>query len=557
MPLELACLQKDFPDLIPETILGRHGETAYRLRLPRFNLGREFGWAEVRIPRGFPEDGVARIALSPDAILRIPHVEEGGYLCISGDPGPASGLSANDRLLTLLIAYQEQFLEPWQQGELDDDFRKEPLNYWAIFCERAKSSNNPAAGVWTVDSSPDHPRIHNGILVFPKRIVIAGDSSVPLVDRMIRSLGNQAKQQCYVLIAEIPINDPLTPRTWPSTYDDLMRLLQSYFTPLEHDRFYTTQGRRGRSPHRIALLRNQSYAIAYLLPGGPPTRIDDGDRAKTYPSRTTLLPLPVFRIDPAWMVGRDQHREVESRQGRHVLILGAGALGSQGVEHLAKAGVGKITLVDDDTLVPANLGRHLLGAESIGMKKAESVAKRVNLAHPSAVVTPFVMKAEKWLKGNSLASVDLVLDLTGEPDVRWLVDQARRLHPCPCLIGWMEPFVAAAHVCRLPPGTLWLQDDGDAMTELEAVDWPDEVIRQEPGCSSRFQSYTAVAAAYTVAMVAESALLMLDTGSANAQVASWVRGQQYLDAHWPGLSLRDWARPAAPHNGILIERPFP
>ncbi|OGT89341.1 MAG: molybdopterin biosynthesis protein [Gammaproteobacteria bacterium RIFOXYA12_FULL_61_12] len=121
----------------------------------------------------------------------------------------------------------------------------------------------------------------------------------------------------------------------------------------------------------------------------------------------------------------------------------------------------------------------------------------------------------------------------------------------------MEPFVAAAHVCRLPPGTLWLQDDGDAMTELEAVDWPDEVIRQEPGCSSRFQSYTAVAAAYTVAMVAESALLMLDTGSANAQVASWVRGQQYLDAHWPGLSLRDWARPAAPHNGILIERPFP
>jgi hypothetical protein len=120
------------------------------------------------------------------------------------------------------------------------------------------------------------------------------------------------------------------------------------------------------------------------------------------------------------------------------------------------------------------------------------------------------MTAEQWLQENVLSDVDLVLDLTGEPDVRWHVEQARRRHPCPLLIGWMEPYVAAAHVCSLPIGAPWMQGATDPMGGLEAVTWPEEVIHQEPGCSSRFQSYTASAAAYAVALVVENVLKLID-----------------------------------------------
>lgn len=552
MSLDLLQLGVEFPQLITDPKSRDRGATAFRLQLPVFPRGREFAWAELLLPRGFPEHASAKIILSPDAVLRIPHVEDTGALCIDGDPGPARGCSADDRVRHLLIAYQEKFLEPWLSGKLDWDFEKEPLNYWLIKVGRARSPRDPVLGVWTVDECPTRPTVREGLLVLPGQIVIAASDDSPTTSRIINSLGANAKQRIRLLIADIPISYSLTPSTWPRSAADIDRLLTGRLRSSQREQFQRHP--RGRAVHRIVLLRNSAYGFAYLLPGGPATVV--GKRA--YPSITTPLPLRVTRRDPFWTVGRDQHSdEVAHRQEQHVLVLGAGALGSPVVDHLAKAGVGFITLIDADNLVAANLSRHLLGAESIGQSKAEAVAKRVNLGYPSTVITPKNTSAERWLQENTLANVDLVLDLTGEPDVRWHVDLARKEYSCPLLIGWMEPYVAAAHVCSLPSGTPWLQGTTDLMGKLEAVTWPPEVIRQEPGCSSQFQSYTAAAAAHAVALVAENTLNLIDGEAPTPRVISWVRGQSFLDKHWPSLELREWAKSAAHYDGIVMERPFP
>lgn len=557
MGLDLLRIQESFPDLLPTPLCREGGATAYRLRLPPFKPGREFDWAELCLPKGFPHHERAKIILSPDAVLRLPHLDKAGILCTEGDPGPVQGHSAEDRILLLLQAYLEQFLEPWLTGTLDDHFAGEALDYWLIKVARARSGSDPVQAVWTVDECPRRSTVRHGLLLVPDRIVVAADEKLPITNRLIQAMGKGANQRIRVLVADIPISHTLTPSTWPRTASDLDRLLDGRLRPAQRVQFRHPLSRRGRSVHRVVLLRNPDGAFAYLLPGGPATVLDDGKRKKTYPSLTAPLPLNVARLDPSWTVGRDQHSEVAKRQDKRVLVLGAGALGSPVVDHLAKAGVGFITLVDPEVLVPANIGRHLLGAESIGHKKAISVAQRVNFGNPATVVTPQTMSAERWMKENSLSSVDFVLDLTGEPDVRWHVDQARQQRPCPLLIGWMEPFVAAAHVCLLPTGTPWMQGSTDSMGGLEAVTWPDDVIRQEPGCSSRFQSYTVAAAAHAVALVAENALKLIDGTVHAPRVVSWVRGQRFLDGHWPGLGLRKWAQSAEPHDGLVMERAFP
>ncbi len=554
--LDLSLVQKHFPDLLAPA-LGRDGSAmAYRLRLPSLPPGRGFAWAELRLPKGFPEHARAEIALSPDAVLRVPHLDHAGVLCTEGDPGPGQGHSPEDRVLLLLQAYHEQFLKPWLSGALDSDFAAEALNYWVIEVARARAHSDPVRGVWTVDPCPARAMVRQGMLLIPSRIIIAADEQLPITNRLIQSMGGGASQRIGVLVADIPISHTLAPSTWPRTATDLDLILGGRLDPAEYDTFCSVTSRRGRGMHRVVLLRNSETAFAYLLPGGPPTVVDDGRRRKTYPSLSRPLPLNAARLDPAWTVGRDQYPEVADRQGKHVLVFGAGALGSPVIDHLAKAGVGFITVVDADDLSSANIGRHLLGAESIGKSKAEAAARRINFGYPATIVTPHTMTAERWLKKYSLCGVDFVLDLTGEPDVRWHIDQARLQHPCPLLIGWMEPYVAAAHVCLLPVETPWIQGNVDLLKELEAVTWPDDVIRREPGCSSQFQSYTAAAAAHAVALVAENALDLID-GAATPRVLSWVRGQRFLNKHRLGLVLRDWAVSAAPHDGLILARPFP
>lgn len=73
----------------------------------------------------------------------------------------------------------------------------------------------------------------------------------------------------------------------------------------------------------------------------------------------------------------------------HVIVFGLGGVGSYVAECLARAGVGKLTLVDSDTVALSNLNRQLEALDStVGLPKAEAVARRVRDINPYAVLHP-------------------------------------------------------------------------------------------------------------------------------------------------------------------------
>ena len=546
--------------LVEPATSGYGGATVYRLKLSQLPTGRAISYAELILPKGFPENAIARIRLPSDAVLRIPHVERDGFLCIDGDPGPGRGLDGTQRVETLVSKFYIEFLEPWSNGNLDGDFAKEPQNYWALNVDRLKTKQDTACRLWTVDSVPIKAKVREGLLLLPGRLIVAGDGDNLLVRRIVASLGHRAKQRVRVIIADIPISYSFVPETWPRNLEALLSLLRARLKQSEYQRFFEQSLRQRRSrEHRIALFRNHEGGFAFVLPGGPPVIHQKGNRYCAQRTHSNIQPLLVDRIDPEWTVGRDQIRQVSARQQQHVVVFGAGALGSLVVEQLAKAGIGQISLVDSDIMETANLGRHLLGVENIDYAKADAVANDVNRKFPSCIIKPYNGTVEQWLQVNTLKRIDVALDLTGEPEVRWQLNEARRKHPCKLIVGWMEPFVAAAHVCMLTSETLWFTAQTcteDRLNLLEAVDWPDEVIRQVPGCSSRFQAYTPANSAYAVALISENALRLIDGEVDGSKTLSWVRGRQFLDKNWQRLSYRDWAAGAAQYDGITIERPF-
>lgn len=561
MSFELAPLSDALAKLLVEPATrGSNGAVVYRLMLGELPASRAISFAELVLPKGFPEDGIARIRLPSDAELRVPHVERGGLLCIEGDPGPGRGLDGTQRVETLVGKFYTEFLAPWLNGDLDGDFAKEPQNYWGVNVARLKTPDDTARRVLTVDDVPRKAQLCEGLLLLPGRFIVAGDGDNQFVQRIITSLGHRAKQRVRVIIADIPISFSFVPNTWPRNVDELLGVLRARLKLPEYRRFVEQTLRRRRSrEHRVALFRNHEGGFAFVLPGGPPIILQEGNRHLARRPHSNIQPLLVDRIDPMWTVGRDQIPQVSARRQKHVVVLGAGALGSPVVEQLAKAGIGKITLVDSDIMETANLGRHLLGTQHVDYAKAAAVADDVAKNYPSCNIEPYNSTAEDWLQSNKLKDVDTVLDLTGEPRVRWHLDEARRKHPCKLVVGWMEPFVAAAHVCLLMPDTFWFPSKAstvDRLKLLEAIDWPDEVIRQVPGCSSRFQAYTSANAAYAVALVSENALRVVDSEVESSKVLSWVRGRQFLDRQWPKLKYRDWAVGAEQHVGVTLERSF-
>lgn len=78
---------------------------------------------------------------------------------------------------------------------------------------------------------------------------------------------------------------------------------------------------------------------------------------------------------------------LEKLAASHVMVFGIGGVGSFVVEGLARAGVGQLTLVDDDSICPSNINRQLQATtRTIGRPKVEVMRERVLEINPQATV---------------------------------------------------------------------------------------------------------------------------------------------------------------------------
>ena len=80
---------------------------------------------------------------------------------------------------------------------------------------------------------------------------------------------------------------------------------------------------------------------------------------------------------------------VEKLASAHVCVFGLGGVGSYVVEGLARSGVGKLTLIDQDAYGESNINRQLGALTStLGQGKAEVLARRVLDINPRCAVHP-------------------------------------------------------------------------------------------------------------------------------------------------------------------------
>ena len=120
----------------------------------------------------------------------------------------------------------------------------------------------------------------------------------------------------------------------------------------------------------------------------------------------------------------------------HLLVVGAGGLGVPVVQYLAAAGVGRITLVDPDSVEETNLHRQPIYGPYLGQPKAEAAARFARDLNPAVTVMPLV----EWLTPDNapglVADADLVLDCADSFAVSYILSD--------CCLAAGKPLISAS-----------------------------------------------------------------------------------------------------------------
>ena len=122
-----------------------------------------------------------------------------------------------------------------------------------------------------------------------------------------------------------------------------------------------------------------------------------------------------------------------------VLMVGMGALGSAAAPMLAAAGVGRLGLVDMDTVGLSNLQRQTLYATAdIGLPKVEVAAGRLAAINPEIHLAPHPVRLASDNAATLVQGYDLVLDGTDDFATRFAVNAACLVAGRPLVSGAIE-----------------------------------------------------------------------------------------------------------------------
>ena len=133
----------------------------------------------------------------------------------------------------------------------------------------------------------------------------------------------------------------------------------------------------------------------------------------------------------------------------HIVVIGAGGIGSPAVQYLAAAGIGILTLVDDDRVDLRNLERQTnFGTKHLGTAKVDAAASAVARLNPEVEVRTVHRRLDAQDAADLLASADAVLDGSDNFTTRLAVADASLARRVPLVSAAVAEFEGQLGVFR-------------------------------------------------------------------------------------------------------------
>ncbi|WP_135535465.1 ThiF family adenylyltransferase [Halostella pelagica] len=316
----------------------------------------------------------------------------------------------------------------------------------------------------------------------------------------------------WVFLEDIPFLPPWEP---PETWEDLAEILSSSsIEPYE----LLGQIKPDLEDESLKLLL-VGFPIPETVDGEPvvvhwqPIKIKDfedptdyGGHRPTQRGRKFAAKIGNRDTDIQWVQSENWAHQQLSRRGaypdqfwdKHVLLIGAGALGSTVAENLVRSGCRYLTIVDGESIEIGNMSRHTLTLENKDEDKASALAKRLRNISPhvksGSIDKDFPLDDPRV---EMVERADIVIDCTASRTVRRALSDRQWKNPvlfCSASMGRrgnrLFNFTAFSHsfpyddyqeemrIWRLKEQIEW-DDENDAVPERVGCWHPASVIRMD------------------------------------------------------------------------------
>jgi molybdopterin/thiamine biosynthesis adenylyltransferase len=137
----------------------------------------------------------------------------------------------------------------------------------------------------------------------------------------------------------------------------------------------------------------------------------------------------------------------EKLKKAHVLVIGAGGLGSPVLMYLASAGVGTLGVIDPDKVEASNLQRQILYTSmDVGLFKSEVAARRLSQLNPLINVLTYPVRFTAANADDLLTGYDIAVDCSDNYATRYLLSDITHQAGIPMIYGAVSQFLGQASV---------------------------------------------------------------------------------------------------------------
>lgn len=494
---------------------------------------------DICLPKRFPDEApIAYVSDWENLFLRNPHVLKGGVLCTI--PGSAA-INSSDPLGLFRYVYDKA--KEILDGTNPNDFKEEFSYYWGRCC------TDGAQDVLIIDSIVGLEKLFPA--VFCEGYVCVA-SSVERLNRWVSNfLGKESKLTNEKIGILVNLESVLLPKDYPDTLQGLISICET--SDVEAAQLIKSHVINSSARGLVLLVQKEGAGIALggiifrgldlsqshssqIIKGFRPGKVPENlllKRGAHIIRSTSVSRCKVVHADHHWIHSRGgDGRDLSHKR---VLLIGCGSLGGYVIHLLSRAGVGRLTITDNDMLGWENLGRHILGASSINRWKAEALAEEITRELPHLEIVGI---SKDWRdafdsSNNLFSEHDLIISTVADWRCEGPLNRLKRATEMPPLLfGWLEPHAVAGHclIIAKEGGCFECGVNEFGQFSDSVANFQQSTISKEPGGCAHYQQYGPTALIPVASMIATAAIGALLEPPLKSLLNTWVSSKEHFDS---------------------------